>query len=227
MEKAICADAALAAADRQMAELYRARLAAQPGDAGTAVRQEQQAWLRRRQQCESEAEASPALARCVQAAIAERIAALRPPAAPPAPPPPAAAREPTVPRATGTWVIRTDGASCSVSRGGPHGRRFAIERRADAAAGQPGVPVFQPGPADQDLVLPGDRVVFLVGQQRLAAVVAPGGRIVAAPGTEAAALPAILAGDTLAVVRLIDTLLQVPLDGLGEAYRRMAERCGG
>jgi uncharacterized protein len=224
VEKAICADPALAAADRQMADLYRLRLTA-AGDGAASLRQEQQAWLRRRGACETHAEGAPALRGCIEAALAERVAALRPPPAAPPAPAPAAAR-PAAAFVYGPWQVTADAAGCAVARAGPRGRRFAIERPRAAPAGFPGSATFHPGPGDDGLVQAGDRVVLIADQQRLAAIVRDG-TVVGAPGDEAAAARALGTARTLAVVRMLDTLIEVPLDGLEPAWREMLGRCGG
>ncbi len=224
METAICADAGLADADRRMSDLYRQRLAA-AGESGAArVRQEQQAWLRRRAECERQPDAAGALRGCIAGAIAERIAALKPPDAAAAPPLPAPAAPATF--AYGPWQVTADADRCAVSRTGPQGRRLAIERPRDAVPGFPGTIAFHPGPRDAGLVQPGDRVVLLADLQRLPARVRDGA-IVGTPGQEEAAARALAAARTLSVVRMLDRLIEVPLEGLPAAMADMRARCGG
>lgn len=214
MERAICADAGLAAADRRLAELYRRQLAT--GDAAQ-LRRDQQDWLRQRNRCESEPDGSSRLRDCVAAAIAQRTAVLDPPPRP---------RPAAAPFAYPAWEVTVTRENCAVARTGPRGRRLAIERRRSASDDAPGVLRFTPGPTDEDLVRPGERVVFLADQQRLAAVVRDGG-IVGTPGQEAAAAQALAQARTLTVVRMLDSLLEVPLDGLEAALAKMRERCRG
>lgn len=118
------------------------------------------------------------------------------------------------------------GERCIVTRTGPRGRRLAIERDRSAPGDAAGVLRFTPGPADQDLVRPGERVVFLADQQRLAAIVRDGG-ILGSPGREAATARALAQARTLTVVRMLDSLLEVPLDGLDGALAEMRARCRG
>ena len=210
-----------------MAELYRARLAGTTPEGAPAQRQEQQTWLRQRAKCEAQPEGSPALSSCVQSAIASRIAALQPAAAAAAAP----AHAPgggSGPAAAGAWTLDTSADACNLSWVAAGGRRFVISHPASAAPDHPGTPSFLPGPNDRELVLPGDRVVLIVDLERVDAVVPAQGepRVAVPPGSEAAAMRTILAGRGLSVVRQIDTLLEVPLDGLAEAYRGFATKCG-
>ncbi|BBK31675.1 hypothetical protein EDC65_0479 [Stella humosa] len=205
-----------------MAALYRARLAERPAEAGQAIRDAQLAWLRRRAECEGQAEGSPALVACIKAAIAARTAELSPPAPTPKPATPPAPREASVARAGGTWQFASDGNGCAMALASPGGRRFAIERRRSGAD----IPVFHPAGRDAELVLPGDRVVFLVDQQRLPALVSEG-TVTVSHGSEAGAMRLILAGRSLTVVRQLDTLLEVPLDGVAGAMAELARRCPG
>lgn len=212
VERAICADADLAAADRRLADLYRRQLAT--GDAAQ-LRRDQQDWLRQRNRCESEPNGGSRLRDCIATAIAQRTAVLEPPA----PRRPAA-----VPFAYPAWEVTVTGERCAVARMGPRGRRLAIERDRSAPGDAAGVLRFIPGPDDRDLVRPGERVVFLADQQRIAAIVRDGD-IFGAPGQEAAAAQAVAQARTLTVVRMLDSLLEVPLDGLGPALAEMRARC--
>ncbi|MCC7276604.1 MAG: DUF1311 domain-containing protein [Alphaproteobacteria bacterium] len=239
VEQAICGDQRLAAADREMADLYRARLAAGDAAATEALRRDQQAWLRQRGQCEQHPAGSPAIVACVAALLTARIVVLRPVAAAPAAPPapaPAAASAPAgpAPRAEGPpvaaagWTAAAADGACTLARESARGRRFAIERGADAGADRPGTATFRAAAGEDDLVVAGDRVVLIVDQQRIPATVPVDGppRAVVPAEREAAAIRLFAAGRTLAVVRQIDTLLEVPLAGFADAYRDFARRCG-
>ena len=173
--------------------------------------------MRQRNRCESEPDNSGRLRDCIAAAIAQRTAVLDPQPRP---------RPVAAPFAYPAWEVTVTGERCAVARTGPRGRRLAIERSRAAPDDAPGLLRFIPGPNDEDLVRPGERVVFLADQQRLAALVRDGA-IVGAPGQEAAAARAVAQARTLNVVRMLDSLLEVPLDGLDAALAEMRARCRG
>ena len=79
-ERAICAQPSLGALDRAVADAYAAALA-RPGADAAAVRAGQQTWLRGRDaRCSPAARGSASLAACLAASLAQRLAALAPPA---------------------------------------------------------------------------------------------------------------------------------------------------
>lgn len=231
VERAICATPALAALDREIAGHIVGRLRGASPERAEAVRREQRAWLRSRNECERHAAGGNEIGLCLQVAMTARAVALRPPA--PASPPQAPAAAPVPPRearppiAAGPWsVVEADG-SCAIERAAAAGRRLLVERRRDAPAADPGAIAFLPGPRDAGLIEPGDRVVLIVDQERLpAAVSGEPLRIVVAPAHAASAMRALARGRELIVVRQIDTLLRVPLDGFPAAFRDLAGRCG-
>ena len=231
VERAICDVADLAALDREIAGRVVGRLRGADPSRSEALRQEQRAWLRSRNECERHGAGSGELLVCLRIAMTARAAALRPP--PPAPAaaapatPTAPPRETGPPVAAGAWATADTADRCIVARASADGRRFAIERPRAAATGDPGAPSFVPASRDAGLVEPGDRVVMIVDQDRLPAIVAGAPPRIVVPDDRApTAIKALLRGKEVLVVRQIDTLLRVPLDGFADAYRDFANRCG-
>lgn len=251
VETAICADPTLAAADWGLVDVYL-RLRRGLGETDlAALRKDQLAWLATRNACGTRPAGD--IGACVGAAIRARTTALAarlapsspaavqpapagsPPPAKPGPvaapkppdPPPAALLtsppRPAPPLAAGAWVPR-EGA-CALRRGDAEGRRLEWSR--DAPGGADAV-VFHAAATDPRLIERGDRVAFAVGPERFRAIAQPEGpgRIAVDPRDAERLTTAMTRGGRLQAIRMIDILLEVPLDGFAAAAAAIAARCG-